>query len=68
MDLESAMMLSEMSIREREIPYDFHSYMEFKNKWTKKKRPKNVLLTIKKKPVVTRGDIGEGMGEIGKGD
>ena len=55
-----SMMLSEMSVRERQISYDF-TRVKFKkqNKWTKGKRerdkPRNRLLTIENKVMVTEG-------------
>ena len=79
MQLESIMLsdnnsVRERQVRERQIPYDFTHMWNLRNKTNeqRKKRerdkPRNGLLTIENKPMVTRGDVGEGMGEIGDGD
>ena len=59
--------------RERQIPYDFTHMWNSRNKMSKAKQGKakregnklrNRLLTIEKKLLVTRGELGRGMGEI----
>lgn len=42
--------------------------MKFKKKHKEKKRPKNRLFARENKLMITTGDVGGGMGEIGEGD
>ena len=37
-------------------------------KWGKRHRPRNILLTTENKLMVTRGEVGGRMSEIGDGD
>ena len=61
------------NVRERQIPW-FHSNAEFKKqtKWAKGKRerdkPRNRLLTTENKLMVTKREVGGGMGEKSDGD
>ena len=61
------------SVRERQIPYDFTHMWNLRNKTNEQRekergKPRNRLLTIENKLMVTRGEVGGGMGEIGDGD
>ena len=60
------------SVRERKMPYDFTHMWNLRNK-TKGQRKRetnqaNRLLTIDSKQMVTRGEVGGGLGETGDGD
>lgn len=46
----------------------FHLYIEFKKENEQRKKTKNRPLTIENKLVVTWGEMGGEMGEIGEGD
>ena len=72
MELE-CITLSEMSVRERQIPYDFTHMWNSRNKANKQRRKnrqgdKPRLLTIENKLVVTRGEVSVEKGDIGDGD
>lgn len=63
------------SIRERQISYDFTHLQDLRNKRNKQRgkerkrgKPRNRLLTLENTLMVTRGEVGEGMGETGDGD
>ena len=62
------------SVRERQIPYDFTHLWNLRNKTNKQRRKKEkdtnqeTLLTTENKVMVTRGEMGRGMDEIGDGD
>ena len=63
MELEG-MMLNEMSVRERQIPYDFTYMWNLRSKRTKhrdkkeRSKPRNTRLTIENKLMVTRMEVG----------
>jgi len=57
--------------QKRQTPYDFIHIWNLRNRTHeqrgKKGNPRNRLLTIENKLVVTRGEMGRGMGEVGDG-
>ena len=70
MELES-IMPSEIS--QRQIPYDFTHMWKLRNQTSKRKKkkrdkPRIRLLTIENKLMVTRGEVGRVLREIGDGD
>ena len=61
--------------KERQIPYDFSHMWNFRkitNEQREEKgereKPEHRLLTTENKLMVTRGEAGSGMGEMGDGD
>ena len=62
------------SVRQKQIPYDFTHMGNLRNKTNeqRKKRerdkPRNRLLTLENKLMVTRGEIGWGESQTGNGD
>ena len=57
-------------VRERQIPYDFTHMWNLRN-WTKgqkRDKPRNRLLSIETKVMVTGGEGSEEMGEISEED
>ena len=58
------------SVRRRQMPYDFTHMWNLRNKMNKGKwdKPENRLLNIENKLLVIRGEVGEGMSEIGEED
>ena len=61
------------SVRKRQIPHDFTHIWNLRNKWAKEKKedrdkPRNRLLTIENKLMVTRGKVSRGRGETVEGD
>ena len=63
MDLEG-MILCEMSIRKRQIPYDFTHMWNLRNKTNEDKNTQIRRTQL----VVASGKVGRGMSKIGKGD
>ena len=56
-------------IGEKQIPYDLTHMWNLRNKTHMGcDKPKSWLLTIETKQMVTRGQVDEGMGEIGEED
>ena len=56
-----------MSVRERQIPYDFIHMWNLRNKTNeqrKKRQTKKQTFNTENKLIFTRGKVGEGMGEI----
>ena len=63
MELESV-MLSETSVREREMLHDFTHMWNLRNKtnehgWGERDKPRNRLLTTENKLMVIRGEVGQ---------
>ena len=62
-------------VRERQISYDFTLMWNLRNKTNEQRRkkreggkPRNRLLTVENKQMVTRREVGGKMGKIGDGD
>ena len=71
------MMLSEMSVRERQTPYDFTHIWNLGNKTNEQSggekeerdgRPRKGLFTTENKLMVVRGEVGGEMEETRDGD
>ena len=65
MDLED-IMPNDMSFREEQIPYAFSHMWNLRNKTSnqrKKRQTKKQTLSYKEQTVVTRGEVGGGMGK-----
>ena len=71
MDGAREYILSEVSQRKTNTIW-LPSYVAFKKQMSKGKKerdkPRNRLLTIEDKQMISRGEVGRGMDEIGEGD
>ena len=71
--MELGSIMPSKIVRERQTPYDFTHVWNLRNQINEQKekerdKPRNILLTIENKLMVTRGEVGGQMGEIGDGD